>query len=214
MKQILVYSDSLSWGIIPGTRNRFEFHQRWPGKLEQLLSKEDSRIRIIEDCLNGRRTVLEDPFKPGRNGLKGLQQRIEINSPLDLIIIMLGNNDFQSSHIFKAAEAAQGVATLVQTVRKSPIEPGMPLPDILLISPPPIICPKGVIASKFRGAELKWPGFNRELEKVASDNQCYFFDAGTVISASSIDGIHLDLEQHQQLANSIKQPIIDIFSTS
>ncbi|MBQ0755831.1 MAG: SGNH/GDSL hydrolase family protein [Amphritea sp.] len=211
MKQVLVYADSLSWGIIPDSRNRFEFHQRWPGKLEQLLSKESESIRVIEDCLNGRRTVLDDPFKPGRNGLKGLQQRVEINSPLALVIIMLGNNDFQSSHNFKAAEAAQGVAALIPVIRKAPIEPGMPMPEILLISPPPITCPKGTIASKFKGAELKWPGFNKELERIANENQCYFFDAGTVINASMVDGIHLDQEQHQQLAISLKQQVIDIF---
>lgn len=211
MKQILVYADSLSWGIIPDSRNRFTFHQRWPGKLEQLLSQKDDSIRIIEDCLNGRRTVLDDPFKPGRNGLKGLQQRIEINSPLALVIIMLGNNDFQSSHNFKAAEAAQGIAALVSIIRKAPIEPCMPMPEILLISPPPITCPKGAIAPKFKGAELKWPGFNKEIERVANENRCYFFDAGTVINASMVDGIHLDLEQHQQLATSIKQQVIDIF---
>ncbi len=214
MKQILVYADSLSWGIIPNSRNRFDFHQRWPGKLEQLLSKESKSIRVIEDCLNGRRTVLDDPFKPGRNGLKGLQQRIEINSPLALVIIMLGNNDFQSSHNFKAAEAAQGVAALIPIIRKAPIEPGMPMPEILLISPPPITCPKGAIAAKFKEAELKWPGFNKELARVASENRCYFFDAGTVINASRVDGIHLDLEQHQQLAISIKQQVIDIFSAN
>jgi lysophospholipase L1-like esterase len=58
MQQVLVYSDSLSWG--------------------------------------------EDPFKPGRNGLTGLQQRIEVNSPLCLVILMLGTNDFQSMHDFNA----------------------------------------------------------------------------------------------------------------
>jgi hypothetical protein len=39
-------------------------------------------VRVIEDCLNGRRTVWDDPFKPGRNGLAGIEQRIEVNSPL------------------------------------------------------------------------------------------------------------------------------------
>ncbi|WP_372597199.1 SGNH/GDSL hydrolase family protein [Amphritea sp.] len=207
MKQILVYGDSLSWGIIPDTRQRFEFHQRWPGRLEQLINQDSPRVRIIEDCLNGRRTVLDDPFKPGRNGTDGLQQRIEINTPLELIIIMLGNNDFQSPHIFTAAEAAQGVASLVQTIRKAPIEPGMHIPRILLLCPPPIIQPKGVIADKFRGAEVRWTGFNRALKKIAAETDCDFFDTGTVISASKIDGIHLDLEQHQQLALSI-HPII------
>ncbi|MBR9867737.1 MAG: SGNH/GDSL hydrolase family protein [Oceanospirillales bacterium] len=207
MKQILVYGDSLSWGIVPDTRQRFEFHQRWPGRLEQLINQDSPRVRIIEDCLNGRRTVLDDPFKPGRNGTDGLQQRIEINTPLELVIIMLGNNDFQSPHIFTAAEAAQGVATLVQTIRKAPIEPGMHIPRILLLCPPPIIQPKGVIADKFRGAEVRWTGFNRALKKIAAETDCDFFDTGTVISASKIDGIHLDLEQHQQLALSI-HPII------
>jgi len=207
VKQILVYGDSLSWGIVPDTRQRFEFLQRWPGRLEQLINQDSPRVRIIEDCLNGRRTVLDDPFKPGRNGTDGLQQRIEINTPLELIIIMLGNNDFQSPHIFTAAEAAQGVASLVQTIRKAPIEPGMHIPRILLLCPPPIIQPKGVIADKFRGAEVRWTGFNRALKKIAAETDCDFFDTGTVISASKIDGIHLDLEQHQQLALSI-HPII------
>ena len=36
-KQILVYSDSLTWGIIPGTRQRFPFATRWPGVMENAL---------------------------------------------------------------------------------------------------------------------------------------------------------------------------------
>lgn len=55
-------------------------------------------MRVIEDCLNGRRTVWDDPFKPGRNGLVGMEQRIEMHSPLALVILMLGTNDFQSMH--------------------------------------------------------------------------------------------------------------------
>lgn len=207
MQQVLVYADSLSWGIIPDTRNRLPFEQRWPGHLEGLLHKHGCEVRIIEDCLNGRRTVLDDPFKPGRNGLEGLQQRIEINSPLALVIIMLGNNDFQSPHNFTAQEAAQGVTTQVNAIRQAPIEPGMPIPGILLVCPPPILSPKGVIAAKFRGAERKWTGFDSALEQVAKDTDCHFFDTGTVISASQIDGIHLDAEQHQQLAKAL-QPVI------
>jgi uncharacterized membrane protein (DUF485 family) len=29
--QILVYGDSLTWGIVPGTRERLRFAARWPG---------------------------------------------------------------------------------------------------------------------------------------------------------------------------------------
>jgi hypothetical protein len=53
MQQVLVYSDSLSWGIIPLTRDRFAFHQRWPGIAELALNARRLSVRIIEDCLNG-----------------------------------------------------------------------------------------------------------------------------------------------------------------
>lgn len=98
MHQILIYSDSLSWGIIPMTRKRLEFDLRWPGIMENVLNDRDQSVRVIEDCLNGRRTVWDDPFKPGRNGLVGMEQRIEMHSPLALVILMLGTNDFQSMH--------------------------------------------------------------------------------------------------------------------
>jgi lysophospholipase L1-like esterase len=82
MQHILVYADSLSWGIIPTTRERLAFEQRWPGVMEIGLNGAGKSVRVIEDCLNGRRTVWDDPFNPGRNGLNGLEQRIEIHSPL------------------------------------------------------------------------------------------------------------------------------------
>ena len=98
MQQILVYSDSLAWGIVPNTRKRLGFAERWPGVMEDHLIRAGRSVRVIEDCLNGRRTVWEDPFKPGRNGLTGLQQRIEVSSPLTLVVLLLGTNDFQSTH--------------------------------------------------------------------------------------------------------------------
>ena len=64
MQHILVYADSLSWGIVPTTRRRFAFEQRWPGVMEGGLRSSGLNVRVIEDCLNGRRTAWDDPFKP------------------------------------------------------------------------------------------------------------------------------------------------------
>jgi lysophospholipase L1-like esterase len=212
MKQVLVYSDSLTWGIIPNSRNRFPFEERWPGVLEGKLNDAGLRVRVIEDCLNGRRTVWEDPFRPGRNGLQGLQQRIEICSPLSLVILMLGTNDFQFSHPYNDAwAAAQGIAALVQAIRTSPIEPGMPMPPILILCPPQISTPRGLIAPKFRGAEEKCIGMPEAYREVASNLQCHFFDANTVITSSKVDGVHLDSDQHLTLGASVAavvQPIL------
>ena len=203
MKQILVYSDSLTWGIIPATRERLTFDDRWPGIMENLLNTKERKYRVVENCLNGRRTEWSDPFKPGRNGLDGIEQVIEMNSPLELVILMLGTNDFQSMHEYNAWHSAQGIRSLITSIRKSPIEPGMPVPLILLIVPPAIRTPKGPIAPKFEGGEKKCQGLSEEYSVVAKELGCLFFDSSVVTSSSDVDGIHLDVEQHHILGKAI-----------
>jgi lysophospholipase L1-like esterase len=203
MQQILVYGDSLTWGIVPDTRRRLPFEQRWPGVMEGALVAAGRRVRVIEDCLNGRRTVWDDPFKPGRNGLEGLEQRIEINSPLALVMVMLGTNDFQSMHEHDAWHSAQGLAAVVRAIRRAPIEPGMPEPKILLVVPPPLGTPKGPIAPKFAGGERKCVGLAAAVEQVAKDERCGFFDAASVTQSSAVDGVHLDAEQHGVLGRAL-----------
>lgn len=203
MRQLLVYSDSLSWGIIPTTRQRLPFEKRWPGVLEIALCSSGEKVRVIEDCLNGRRTVWDDPFKPGRNGLIGLAQRIEIHSPLALVILMLGTNDFQSMHPHNAWQSSQGILALISAIRTAPIEPGMPVPKILVVAPPAIQSPKGPIAPKFEGGEKKCLGLAAAYQKVCDEAGCYFFDAGNVTTSSKVDGVHLDAQQHLVLGNEL-----------
>jgi lysophospholipase L1-like esterase len=205
MQQILVYADSLSWGIVPNTRRRLDFDARWPGVLENQLEAQGRSVRVIEDCLNGRRTVWDDPFKPGRNGLVGLAQRIEINSPLALVIVMLGTNDFQAMHDNNAWLSGQGIAALVGAIRQAPIEPGMPVPPILIVAPPPMEEPRGPIAPKFLGAAGKSAGLAAAYREVAAAADCHFFDSGTVTSASRVDGVHLDADQHLALGKAIAE---------
>jgi lysophospholipase L1-like esterase len=211
---ILVYGDSMTWGIIPDTRKRFSFDERWPGVLENQLRVSGMNVRIIEDCLNGRRTVWEDPFKPGRNGRQGLAQRIEIHSPLSLVIVMLGTNDFQFSHPHNNAwAAAQGIVALVNEIRNAPIEPGMPVPSVLVVCPPPIGPPKGLIAAKFLGADERCRGLADAYREVTSSLGCHFFDAGSVTASSRVDGIHLDADQHVTLGQALVSVVSLILST-
>ena len=218
MRQLLVYGDSLTWGIIPGTRNRLPFHERWPGVLETQLnagapssspsSGGQGGVRIIEDCLNGRRTVWDDPFKPGRNGLTGIGQRIEVNSPLSLVILMLGVNDFQIAHPQNDAwSAGRGITALVEEIRRAPIEHGMSIPPILIVSPPPIRTPRGEMAQKFRGANQRCQGLCEAYEEVAKALGCHFFDAGRIIRASDIDGVHLDRDQHEKFGTAMEKVV-------
>lgn len=203
MKQILIYGDSLSWGIVPGTRKRLPFSTRWPGVLEIGLNElAPDSVRMIEDCLNGRRTVHEDPFKAGRNGLTGLAQRIEVNSPLELVIVALGTNDFQWNHPYtRAWSAAQGVGTLVQEIRRAPIEPGMPVPPVLIVCPPPPAQPVGAMNDKF--PEARCQGLADAYRELADSLSCPFFDASALIEPSGVDGVHLDEAGHITLGRAM-----------
>jgi lysophospholipase L1-like esterase len=204
MESILVYGDSLSWGIVPGTRQRLPFVQRWPGVCEATLNERGWKVRIIEDCLNGRRTVYEDPFKEGRNGKIGLRQRMEVNSPLDLVLLMLGTNDFQFNQPFvQPWTAAQGVATLVQEMRLAPIEPGMSPPEIVVICPPPVRDADGPFTLKFQGAAARCQGLADAYEPMARELGCRFFDAGRHVTTSDADGVHLDADSHRILGRAI-----------
>lgn len=214
MQQILVYGDSLSWGIVPGTRQRLAFDARWPGVMEISLESKGQAVRVIEDCLNGRRTVWDDPYKAGRNGIEGLAQRMEIHSPLALVIVLLGTNDFQSMHQFNAWHSAQGIAALVNAIRQAPIEPGMPLPAILIVAPPPLDVPKGPLAPKFEGGQEKSIGLAAAYEDMAASLGCHFFDAGSVTLSSRVDGIHLDAGQHQILGQAMSSFVVALLRSN
>ena len=214
MLQILVYGDSLTWGIVPNTRRRLAFNERWPGVMEHALGEAGLRVRVIEDCLNGRRTVWEDPFKAGRNGLTGVEQRLEINSPLALVIVLLGTNDFQSVHQNNAWLSAQGLASVIRAMRRAPIEPGMPVPPILVVAPPPIRTPPGgqPIWEKFDGGPERCRGAAAAYKAVADELACGFFDAGSVVASSPIDGVHLDAAEHSTLGVTLAKVVSGMLS--
>jgi lysophospholipase L1-like esterase len=208
MYRVLVYGDSLSWGIVPNTRQRLRFASRWPGVLENSLARSGITARVLENCLNGRRTVWEDPFKPGRNGLTAIAQVMEMHSPLSLVILFLGSNDFQFSHPYNDAwSVAQGITTLVNEMRRAPIETGMPIAPILLVCPPRVRSPKGAIAPKFRGAEERSVGLREAYAEAASVLGCTLFDAEDVTGTSPEDGVHLDADQHLKLGTALAEVV-------
>ena len=117
-------------------------------------------------------------------------------TPLSLVIVMLGINDFQSTHQNDAWLSSQGLAVIVNTIRQAPIEPGMQIPPILIVAPPPPGIPRGAIAPKFAGCEEKCIGLADAYKEVAAAAGCHFFDAGSVVTSSEYDGVHLDADQH------------------
>ncbi|MFT5718921.1 MAG: hypothetical protein ACI9T7_003132 [Oleiphilaceae bacterium] len=87
---------------------------------------------------------------------------------------MLGSNDCQCTHDNNAWLSAQGTAKLIKIIRQAPIEPCMPIPEIMVIAPPKITKPKGVMANKFKGAEQRCEGLAKELELVSKSTLRFF----------------------------------------
>jgi lysophospholipase L1-like esterase len=124
----------------------------------------------------------------------------------------LGTNDFQSMHNLNAWQSSQGLAAIVASIRRSPIEPGMPIPPILLVAPPQIQKAKGNIAPKFQGAETKAVGLASAIQTVAQELGCHFFDAGAVTETSRVDGVHLDEHQHLTLGKALAAEVKPMLS--
>ena len=134
MRHILCYGDSNTWGYTPGSGERHAPDVRWTGVLRRRLGE---GWEVLEEGMNGRTTVFDNPMSPGRNGSAYLLTCLETHKPLDLVILMLGTNDLRFTDAWGAAE---GAAALVKKVRlynhmeeSTHIFPGKP--RILLIAP-------------------------------------------------------------------------------
>jgi len=188
LKEVLCYGDSNTWGYNPITKERYEKDERWTGVLQNALGND---YHVIEEGLNGRTTVWDDPIEGFKNGKTYLIPCLETHKPLDLVIIMLGTNDLKKRFSLSAYDIAQGAGVLIDVVYKSDCgRMGKP-PKALLLAPPPV----GKLtefAEMFEGGTEKSKRFSQHYKNVAKEHRCEFFDTSTVIRSSDIDGIHLE----------------------
>lgn len=198
-KTILCYGDSNTWGRNPATKSRYARHERWPGVLRQELGEE---YLVIEEGLNGRTTVWDDPIESYRNGKEYLIPCLETHKPIDLVIIMLGTNDLKMRFGVPACDIAAGAGVLVDIVAKSETGPGDSPPPVLLIAPPPI-AKLSEFAEMFEGGTAKSQALSRHFRLVAEEHGCALLDASEVITSSDVDGIHLDLGEHHKLGEAV-----------
>jgi lysophospholipase L1-like esterase len=194
MKTILAYGDSLTFGASPipnGPRHAYE--DRWPSALEAGLG---GAARVVAEGLGGRTTAHDDWFaNADRNGARILPTLLESHSPLDLIIIMLGTNDIKPVHGRTAAEAGRGMRRLVEVVRGHYGGKGLPVPEIILVAPPPLVPSDNADMMDHFGPDEALAtslNFAAEYKRRAAEAGVHFFDAGTVAKTDPRDGVHLD----------------------
>lgn len=203
MKRVLCFGDSNTWGYDPAIKNRFAPDVRWTGVLSATLGPD---YTVIEEGLNGRTTVWDDPIEGYKNGRSYLIPCLETHRPLDLVVLMLGTNDLKKRFSLSAFDIAQGAAVLVREILISGSGYDLEAPKVLLMAPPPVVALTD-FAEMFEGAEPKSKGFARHYAAVAQLMGCAFLDAATVIVSSPIDGIHFEASEHARLGKAVAEQV-------
>jgi len=201
MKSILCFGDSNTYGYRPGVGGRYDKNTRWTGRLSKLLGEE---YHVIEEGSNGRTSAFADPYDPWNRGLDYLKPCLNTHKPVDCVILMLGSNDLKKQIGVSAKQIAEGVGTLVETIRQFAMEKQGYIPKIILVSP--ICVLEGIEQGPF-GDEFEQDAVTRSREfseyyrQVAAAYDCIFVDAAEIAEASELDCLHLSEEGHALLAS-------------
>ncbi len=208
MKTVLCFGDSNTWGYDPVATAgspfvvRHAHDVRWTGVLARELG---DGFRVIEEGQNGRTTVHDDPFMPARNGRDYLPACLETHKPIDLVVLMLGTNDLKNVFAVSPGEIATGVSVLAQMILRSDAGPQAKAPALLLVCPPATAdmghAPE--IAEKFSNVAERSRQLPKRYEALAAQLGCGFLNSQDVVTASALDGIHLEAAEHDKLGRAI-----------
>lgn len=199
MKHILCFGDSNTWGLIPGSTERYPWGVRWTILLQEKLRNRD--IRILEEGLPGRTTMFEDATRPGLNGLEALPAVLETHAPVDGAVLMLGTNDCKTYFGVSVGQIAEGLSRCVDVLLQH-----IPPENILIVSPillggniglsqfdPEFDCHSYIISTQL------YPAFR----EVACKKGVSFLDAAEYAVPSETDREHMEPAGHRALADAI-----------
>ena len=208
MAVIVCYGDSNTYGFDQATFGRFSKAVRWPGVLAAAMG---AAAEVIEEGLNGRTTIWDDPYLDGRNGRAYLLPCLRSHAPLDVVVIMLGTNDTKTIFGRSAAEIAAGAGALVDDVLASECGPDGGAPRVLLVAPPG----PGEVTERsevwgFGEAKAKgerMPGLYRTVASMAG---VAFLDAAAVAGVDPEDGVHLTPQGHATLGHAVAAAVREL----
>ena len=213
MINILCFGDSNTWGYDPETQTRFSKKIRWTGVLQQLLG---TSFNVIEEGLNGRTTNVNEKeehdlgyCRPYRSAMDLLSILIETNSPLDLIIVMLGTNDLKTNFNQSPDMIAENTRLVCESIISNDYFQSK---SIILVAPTHINENSPNLLESFVGTTSASKSFANSYKKISDDLNLIFLDASESVITNEIDGLHWDAMQHSDFANSLFNKIKKVYS--
>ena len=216
-KTVLCFGDSLTWGFDPrGGENfvRYGFTERWTRRLQAELG---SSYYVIEDGLNGRTTVFDDPVIGGMNGLAQLPIALKSHMPLDLAVILLGSNDAKTRFGVNGDEIARCLGRLLEVTLKSNCGPGGKAPRTLVLVPPTMGDVDGTWLEPMYDPVHSRAALQRLRETyptVAAAFGAECFDINQVVGPGTTDGIHFEPISLKPVASALAETIRNLFLAS
>lgn len=210
MKQILCFGDSNTYGLIPGTKGRYDWGIRWSSILAECLGKRG--YHVIEEGLCGRTTVFDDPYRKGRRGSELLTVLLEAHSPIDIVVLMLGTNDCKTAYGATSEKIGEGVALLIDQIRQFN-------PEIQLVLVSPIALGDKVweegYDTEFDSTSV---AVSRELpkvyERIAREKGIQFLPASAYAKPSIADREHMDALGHKRFAKAITEKLESMIASA
>ncbi|GKH35043.1 SGNH/GDSL hydrolase family protein [Muricomes sp. OA1] len=208
-KRILCFGDSNTWGAVPAEGTRHPDDVRWTGILAAELGNE---YQVIEEGYNGRTTVHDDPVENRLSGIAYFEACLDSQSPLDLIILMLGTNDLKARFGVDPYTIAFGFGRYLNAVKTVPMAGNRP--EVLLAAPL-LIDPSYKDVPLFldmfgEGAVERSERFAEAYEAFAKENGVHFIDASKYGKASVRDGVHMEAEYHEKLGKAFAEKVKEI----
>lgn len=205
MKRILCFGDSNTWGHDPIDCSRLK--RRWTVLLQERMAD----FEIIEDGTCGRATVYGEIDEAGHNGIVSFRERyLQKDNLFDLIVIMLGTNDFLKENHASPEEVGEALRLYVREYRARFGE----CARFLLVSPILIrreMCMHPIFSELYNEQSIvSSQTVAAVIAKVAEEEHTDFLDAAQYACASAIDGIHMESAEHEKLARAIERKIRDI----
>jgi len=214
MKTIVCFGDSNTWGH-PPIRNlsqviiRYGIHERWSGVMRDQLGE---GYWVIEQGLSGRTTVFNDPVEGfHKNGRTHLLPCLESAAPVDLVTIMLGTNDLKTRFAAPAFDIAWGMSQLAGSVLTSAFGPNGAAPKVLIIAPPKL-GHLTTFAELFIGGHAKSDLLPDHYQAHADALGCGFLNAADYVNTSDIDGVHLEISEHEKLGKAVTQKVKEMLA--